>query len=183
MNVKKFSLELVRVGVDLSYNVVPINGLKIGQRNVCLQGTIDSIKGPRPWKDKQGWVGTIILRDDTGIMRIILFNKCVLAISNHHLQVKGVVRISGLSIKAGRTEPIEAHTGNHSAILKVYSNKQTEQYQEEDWDDEFEDFLDDVDESTWRESYKEIEEAVLKDMGYGADPEDEEWSRDDQDYD
>jgi hypothetical protein len=131
----------------LYFNVVPIISLKIGQRNVCLQGTIDSIKGPSVWKDKQGWVGTIILRDDTGTIRIILFNKCALAISTHHLQVKGVVRISGLSVKAGRTEPKEAHAGNHSAILKVYSNKQTEQYQEGDWGDEFEDFFDYVNES------------------------------------
>ena len=72
-------------------------------------------------------------------------------------------------MKAGRTEPIEARTGNRSSILKVFSGKQAEQYQEEDWGDEFDEVLDEVDESAWRESYEEIEEAVLRDMGYGGD--------------
>jgi replication factor A1 len=112
------------LGVDL-YKVAPsarqrIEDITESTRNVnALVGVIDSISAVRTFQKSdggEGKVASVVLRDETGSIRVVMWDDMTRAISEDVLTIGSVVQVRGAYVKMGLGDAIELNIGRQGTI-------------------------------------------------------------------
>jgi replication factor A1 len=112
------------LGVDL-YRVAPsarqrIKDITESTRNVsALVGVIDNISAVRTFQKSdggEGKVASIVLRDETGNIRVVMWDEMTRAISEDVLSLGSVVQVRGAYVKMGLGDTIELNIGRQGTI-------------------------------------------------------------------
>lgn len=112
------------LGVDL-YKVAPsarqrIEDITESTRNVnALVGVIDNISAVRTFQKSdggEGKVASVVLRDETGSIRVVMWDDMTRAISEDVLTMGSVVQVRGAYVKMGLGDAIELNIGRQGTI-------------------------------------------------------------------
>jgi replication factor A1 len=118
------------LGVDL-HKVAPnarqrIEDITESTKNVnALAGIIDNISNIREFQKQDGTKGkvaNIVLRDETGSIRVVLWDETTRAISEDYLTIGSVVQVRGAYVKMGLGDTIELHIGRLGTIQPLESD-------------------------------------------------------------
>jgi replication factor A1 len=112
------------LGVDL-YKVAPsarqrIEDVTESTKNVnALIGIIDNISAVRTFQKSdggEGKVASVVLRDETGSIRVVMWDDMTRAISEDVLTLGSVVQVRGAYVKMGLGDAIELNIGRQGTI-------------------------------------------------------------------
>ena len=108
-----------------------IKNLVSGMRSVDLTGKIVRVFEPRDWekKGKKGSVANILLADETGVVRLVLWNDEVNLIRDGTLKEDDVVRLRGGYVKKGYNNALEVSKGK--GVLEKVDEEVTVPVQQE----------------------------------------------------
>lgn len=96
-----------------------IEDLSEGMSNVDIVGKVSRIFDPREFErndGSKGQVANIVLRDKTGEIRVVLWDKMVNLISEREIQKGSTIRLKGAYIKKGRSGKPELNIGRRSEV-------------------------------------------------------------------
>ncbi len=107
------------VGVKVFQEVgeIKIGSVKEGMRDVTLNGKVTMNFGIREFKTekREGRVGSFLVGDDTGTIRIVLWDETHLKIMEKDIKEEGIVRVEGGYIKENNVYK-EIHLNNNSQL-------------------------------------------------------------------
>jgi replication factor A1 len=118
------------LGVDL-HKVTPsarqrIEDITESTKNVnALVGIIDNISSVRTFQKQDGTdgkVANVFLRDETGSIRVVLWDDTTRAISEDFLTIGSIVQVRGAYVKMGLGDTIELHIGRMGTIQPLESD-------------------------------------------------------------
>jgi replication factor A1 len=118
------------LGVDL-HKVTPsarqrIEDITESTKNVnALVGIIDNISSVRTFQKQdgtEGKVANVFLRDETGSIRVVLWDDTTRAISEDFLTIGSIVQVRGAYVKMGLGDTIELHIGRMGTIQPLESD-------------------------------------------------------------
>ncbi|MHA1150000.1 MAG: DUF2240 family protein [Promethearchaeota archaeon] len=113
VDVKEESQEIIK---DIEINT---SGISSNMKNITIIGRIKEIDEIRSFPKNDGttgYVGSFILQDNEGEIKVILWNDIVEIVNDEHFQINEVVKILNANAKLGREGNIEIHLGNYSKI-------------------------------------------------------------------
>lgn len=122
------------LGIDL-HQVSPKSRLKIediadGSRNINLTAKVVSVGTVRTFEHKDGTEGrvtSIMVGDDTGRLRVVLWDEKTRAVSESIINVDDVVQIRGGYVKKGLGDSLELNLGRMGGI-KVLDEYEKEEF-------------------------------------------------------
>ncbi|MHA1731361.1 MAG: DUF2240 family protein [Promethearchaeota archaeon] len=116
------------LGVDVSagdYAVVPsdvdVKDITDGMRSVTVRGMVTQVFPVRTFSrndGSQGTVGSLFVRDNTGEVRVVLWDELTRAIADNLIGEGDIIRLSNGYTKQGRDGGVEVH-GGRMARLQV----------------------------------------------------------------
>jgi replication factor A1 len=119
------------LGVDL-HKVTPsarqrIEDITESTKNVnALVGIIDNISAVRTFQKSdgtEGKVASVFLRDETGSIRVVLWDDMTKAISEDALTLGSIVQVRGAYVKMGLGDAIELNIGRMGTIQPLESDE------------------------------------------------------------
>ena len=113
------------LGVQLFKNADSKSPLKIkdliaGMRSVEVFGKVTRVFPPKQFKTKdnrQGEVGSVVIADETGTTRAVLWDKKTSLIKDDKLKTGTIVRIRDAQVKQNNLGNIELHVGSRSSVI------------------------------------------------------------------
>src|SRR3989344_9372607 len=97
---------------------IKINNAKIGMRNVSLNGKVTLVFDIRQFKTekREGRVGSFIAGDETGTIRVVLWDESHLEIFEKQIKPDLIIRVEDGYIRENRGY-MEIHLGNRSKLI------------------------------------------------------------------
>lgn len=106
---RELGLELLQEGL----RTLKIKNLTDGMRSVDITGKVMRIFEPRHWEknDKKGMVANLLLGDETGVVRMVLWNEEVDLLTNGTIKEDDVIRLRGGYVRKGMNGQPEISKG------------------------------------------------------------------------
>ncbi len=115
---KQFNVKIKPISFTPSS--IKISDIVEGMNNVVLEGKVLSISDVRSFKRSDGSIGyvtNLLVGDESGTIRIVLWDNHTTAVSDGHLNVGDIIRILGGYSKLGRFGDIEVNLGKRGKII------------------------------------------------------------------
>ena len=122
------------LGIDLSNGKVVDTGLKvkdliIGANDATIAGVVTAMSPPRTFVRRdgvEGQVARLVVADDTGSVRVVLWNEKTNSISQGRVALNQMVRISHGYVRAGLTGEPELNVGRRGTLVVLASSPSVE---------------------------------------------------------
>ncbi|MHA1689245.1 MAG: DUF2240 family protein [Promethearchaeota archaeon] len=114
VNVKEETREIID---DFEINIADVTP---NMKNLTLVGRIKEVHEPRMFTRKdgtEGMVGSFILHDETGDIRIVMWNEQVKIFEFPDFKLNGIVKILNSYVKKGLDQKLEIHVGRLGRII------------------------------------------------------------------
>lgn len=115
---KEFNVKIKPISFTPSS--IKISDLTEGMNNVVLEGKVLSISDVRSFKRSDGSTGyvcNLIVGDDSGNIRIVLWDNHTTAVSDGHINIGDIIRILGGYTRPGRFDNLEVNLGRRGKII------------------------------------------------------------------
>jgi replication factor A1 len=121
-------------GIDLSNGKVVGTGMKvkdliIGANDATIAGVITALSPPRTFVRRdgvEGQVARLVVEDDTGSVRVVLWNEKTNSITQGKIAPNQMVRVSHGYVRAGLTGEPELNVGRRGTIVVLSSSPAVE---------------------------------------------------------